>query len=84
MKNCKHCGKPLNQSQYRHNKQYKSCPACSVADGEEHIFYSYPDAFGTTLLRSTQGSPEGAQSYCRICRGNNEPIHHGNKKCSEL
>lgn len=38
----KHCGKPLNKSQYRQNKSYKSCPRCSIEDGKEHIYYIYP------------------------------------------
>lgn len=84
MQPCKHCGKALNQSQYRDGRNYKSCPHCSQADGKEHIYYPYPADFGTTPLRSTTGSPEGAQSHCQSCRGDNPPLHYGYKRCSEL
>ena len=83
-KKCKHCGKPLNKSQYRQNKSYKSCPRCSIEDGNEHIYYIYPTEFGTTPLRSSSSSPEGAQSYCQTCRGNSPSLHTGYKKCSEF
>lgn len=52
MANCQHCGKPLNISQHTADGMYKSCPRCSVKDGEEHIFFSYPDSFGETTKRS--------------------------------
>ncbi|MEG1725723.1 MAG: hypothetical protein RR313_10055 [Anaerovoracaceae bacterium] len=84
MSNCKHCGRPLKESQYRNGKQYKSCPRCSQTDGEEHIYYSYPSEFGTTPLRASSNSPEGAQSQCQECRGKNASPHSGYKKCSEL
>lgn len=84
MEKCKHCEQPISESQYKKDKQYKSCPGCSFEDGQEHIYYLYPDEFGITPLRSSQKSPEGAQSYCRSCRANNPPIHDGNKRCSEL
>jgi hypothetical protein len=66
---CKHCGNPLNQSQYSADKKYKSCPRCSSNDGKEHIYYSYPSAFGTTPLRESTRYPDGPQSHCQICRG---------------
>lgn len=84
MSNCSHCGKPLNQSQYRKEKKYKSCPRCSQADGNQHIYYEYPQEFGITSLRSSPNSPEGAQSHCQVCRGGNSAIHAGNIKCSDL
>jgi hypothetical protein len=70
MSNCVHCHKPLNQSQYNAGKTLKSCPKCSSDNGSEHVYYPYPAEFGTTSLRSSSGSPEGAQSYCVACRSN--------------
>lgn len=35
---CKHCGRPLKDSQYTHDGKWKSCPKCSVEHGEERIF----------------------------------------------
>jgi hypothetical protein len=82
---CKHCGKPLNQSQYRRrDRTYKSCPRCSVEDGEEHIYYEYPSCFGTTPLRSTESTPDGAQSYCQLCRGGKRCPHQNHFRCSQL
>jgi phage FluMu protein Com len=65
---CQHCGKQLSESQYRKGKQYKSCPKCSSDNGGEHVYYKYPENFGTTPLRASTNSPEGAQSYCYSCR----------------
>lgn len=81
--NCTHCGLPLNQSQYRRNKTKKSCPNCSVINGKEHVYYDYDAAFGTTPLRSSNTSPEGAQSYCIACRGN-QPVTLTATLCSSL
>lgn len=53
---CPICSKPLNVSQWKNG--YKSCPACSQNAGI-HIFYKYPDAFGTTPLRATPNHPDG-------------------------
>lgn len=68
---CKHCNKPLNEAQYRiiHGKKYKSCPRCSTTNGSYHVYYSYPESFGTTPARSSSGHPDGPQSYCVPCRG---------------
>jgi len=85
MSNCKHCGLPLNQSQFKSkdNQDYKSCPYCSKIDGEEHIYYEYPDTFGTTDKRASSNYPDGPQSYCRFCRSDRmNPIR--GKKCSEF
>lgn len=71
--NCKSCNKPLSESQYKNQKSLKSCPLCSVNNGDYHVYYRYPEAFGTTSKRATQNSPEGAQSYCTSCRGNQGP-----------
>lgn len=81
---CRHCGKPLNGSQYRLNREYKSCPKCSVEDGNEHIYYQYPSFFGTTPLRASQNTPDGAQSYCTRCRGKDTGPFPEGRKCSEL
>ena len=70
--NCIICGKPLNESQWRNDKQYKSCPRCSNNNGKEHVYYEYPDAFGITEKRKTSNHPEGPQSYCVSCRGPRE------------
>ena len=68
---CEICGKPLNESQYSNDKRYKSCPKCSTKNGKQHVYYTYPESFGVTNTRTTKNSPEGAQSYCTSCRGNN-------------
>lgn len=47
-KNCKVCGLPLNQSQRSADRKYKSCPKCSTKNGNEHIYYKYPENFGNT------------------------------------
>ena len=70
---CTHCKKNLSTSVYNKDKTLKSCPRCSQANGQYHVFHPYPAAFGTTDKRSTGSSPEGAQSYCTKCRGNYTP-----------
>ena len=85
MVNCKHCGKPLNQSQYSSNKAYKSCPRCSEINGEEHIFFLYPKSFGDTTKRSSDNHPDGPQSWCYAHRCNkNAPIMPGGIRCSDI
>lgn len=81
---CKHCGKPLNQSQYAQGGSLKSCPKCSTEDGEEHIFYSYPGAFGQSEKRASASIPDGAQSWCTLCRGDDYGPHYGGFRCSEV
>lgn len=82
---CQHCQEALRQSQYRGNRTYKSCPRCSVANGKEHIFYEYPSKFGTTELRATANTPDGAQSYCVLCRsGSNVGPYSDALRCSQL
>lgn len=66
---CQNCDKSLKISQYKHNDTWKSCPKCSQMNGQVHVFYRYPDKFGTTPQRSSPAHPEGAQSYCACCRG---------------
>ena len=79
--NCYSCGKPLNQAQF-HN-QLKSCPRCSVKNTNEHIFYSYPQAFGNTPRRASSNHPDGPQSHCYACRGGQEQESFTPVKCSE-
>ncbi|CAM3211893.1 phage FluMu protein Com [Sporolactobacillus spathodeae] len=79
---CAYCGKPLNEAQSR--PEFKSCPRCSTNDGNEHIYYPYSEAFGTTEKRVTRKNKDGIQSYCTRCRGNDEGPHNGAKRCSEL
>ena len=63
------CGQPLRRAQWAGKYIWKSCPGCSQAHGKEHVFYRYPDKFGTTPQRATGQHPEGPQSYCQRCRG---------------
>ncbi len=79
--NCKHCNRPLNEAQY-HN-DLKSCPNCSTQNGEEHVFYKYPEAFGTTPLRATSVRPDGPQSHCTACRGGKDQSEFDEILCSE-
>ena len=65
---CKVCGKMLNRSQYSKDGQFKCCPNCSTANGEEHVYYSYPEYFGTTTKRASSNRPDGPQSHCESCR----------------
>lgn len=83
MYNCQYCGKPLNESQYRQNRAYKSCPKCSTEDAE-HIYYPYPDSFGTTPSRVSCNTPDGAQSYCTRCRSGDLGPFPGGRKCSDF
>ncbi len=64
--NCKICGRPLNVSVYN-NKGQKSCPRCSVRNGNHHVFYNL-DEFGFSEKRITENNPQGIQSYCKKCR----------------
>lgn len=75
---CRHCENPLSIVQWSAAENWKSCPHCSTRDGSEHVFYRYPDKFGTTAARASHKHPEGPQSYCIACRGNKEP------DCSEV
>ena len=79
---CKYCNEQLNESQYK--GKYKSCPRCSTNEGEEHIFYPYPSAFGTTPKRASSNQPDGPQSYCTNCRSSGEGPYVDGKKCSDL
>jgi phage FluMu protein Com len=82
---CRQCGKPLNKSQYSSDGRYKSCPRCSVLNGEEHIFFPYPSEFGTTEKRESVNHPDGPQSYCTNHRSDpDNPIQAGGVACSEI
>ena len=65
--NCSHCNRPLNEGQF--HEDLKSCPNCSTKNGHEHVFYQYPEAFGTTPKRASSRRPDGPQSHCVACRG---------------
>ncbi|MDD3223203.1 MAG: hypothetical protein PHX70_00575 [Clostridium sp.] len=65
---CKVCHKPLNQSQYSIDGKFKSCPKCSIINGKEHVYYAYPEDFGTTQKRASSNRPDGPQSHCKSCR----------------
>ncbi len=80
---CRICGKPLNEAQYSEDRAYKSCPNCSTNEGI-HIFYKYPEGFGTTELRITQNNPEGGQSHCKSCRANKQPDKNERILCNEI
>lgn len=80
---CIICNEPLNITQWRRDKQYKSCPKCSTINGNEHVYYEFPDAFGITEKRKSHNHPEGPQSYCVACRGRGETT--ANKElCSQF
>ena len=78
--NCNRCNRPLNEAQYHEN--LKSGPNCSVNNAHEHVFYSYPDAFGTTPLRATSVHPDGPQSHCTACRGGKDASDFNSILCS--
>lgn len=80
---CPICHQPLNETQWKKEKQYKSCPCCSQ-NAKIHIFYKYPEAFGNTPLRATTNNPDGPQSYCENCRGGNKGPHPDGLKCDEI
>lgn len=81
---CRHCHQPLNKSIFKRQRTLKSCPNCSANNGSEHIFYPYPDAFGTTPRRSSASNPDGPQSHCTACRGGSDQHDFAGFKCSEV
>ena len=82
---CRVCGKPLNKSQYSQGENYKSCPRCSEINGEEHVFFRYPEDFGQSDKRETLNHPDGPQSYCYVHRPNpDRVIPRGGLLCSEI
>ena len=82
---CRVCGKKLTDAQYAMEGRYKSCPKCSVKNGEEHVFFEYSERFGESDKRITTNHPRGAQSYCSVHRSNpDKAIPTGGKLCSDL
>ena len=55
---CKVCLKPLEDAQWSKDDQYKSCPSCSTANGNEHVYYKCAE-FGFTDKRVTCNNPDG-------------------------
>jgi hypothetical protein len=72
---CEACTEPLNRSLSASNGNLKSCPNCSALNVEEnqHVFHSFPIGFGTTQARVSDPKPDGRQSWCEACRGDNGP-----------
>lgn len=62
------CGKILNHSQHSKDGKLKSCSNWSTANGEEHVYYSYHDDFGTIPKRASSNRPDGLQSHYESCR----------------
>ncbi len=81
---CSCCGEQLNKSIYKDGQNYKSCPKCSSNNGSEHVFYRYPERFGTTPARITPNNSDGAQSYCVECRGNQPALLSESFLCKDL
>lgn len=75
--NCTICNRPLNESVFNNDRTKKSCPSCSTKNGLQHVYYDFPQGFGTSSKRTTAMNPEGIQSYCTPCRGNNTPTNQG-------
>ena len=69
-------------------QRFKSCPHCSDANGNEHVFHPYPASFGKTPARKTAKNPEGFQSYCCDCRtlpkGNISRAYQNGRTCQTL
>jgi hypothetical protein len=71
MANCIACRDALGKSLFAGNREWKSCPKCSSDTAEhdcEHVYYPYPEDFGTTDERASKPNPDGPQSYCIECR----------------
>ena len=82
---CKVCGKDLTEAQYAMKESYKSCPRRSTKNGEEHVFFRYPESFGESDKRITTNHPRGAQSYCSVHRSNSDrAIPVSGILCSQL
>lgn len=65
---CITCAKPLNEPQWREDEHWKSCPACSVRGGREHIFRPFPEAFAEADLTITAVRVSARDSLCTACR----------------
>lgn len=90
---CNCCGKKLNVGMIQKQepgtgKKFKSCPHCSDANGEQHVFHPYPSSFGKTPARKTAKNPDGYQSYCCDCRtlakGKSSRVYKNGKVCSSF
>lgn len=90
---CNCCGKKLNdgmlhKSDSKTGQKFKSCPNCSDANGNEHVFHPYPGSFGKTPARKTAKNPDGDQSYCYDCRrlekDETSRVHLNGRICSSL
>ena len=64
---CEHCNRALNRSQWTRDGTMKSCPRCSMNDGEWHIFLSL-DEFGRSKARVSPKAPTGIQASCWVHR----------------
>ena len=82
--NCQNCHKPLSAVQWSSDEHWKTCPRCSAANGREHVFYPYPEKFGTTPARATHEHPEGPQSYCTRCRADRSPDFVDSCQCHDV
>lgn len=71
-KACDDCGEVLRSSIGREKNRFKSCPNCSGAAGDHHVF-RHPEEFGTTDERITENHPDGIHSWCQKCRALNRP-----------
>jgi hypothetical protein len=65
---CIACARPLNEPQFREEERWKSCPACSVRGGREHIFRPFPEAFVEADLSMTAAGSSARDSVCTACR----------------
>ena len=81
---CTHCNLPLDEAQFTDGRRWKSCPRCSQAHGEQHVFLPCPEAFGRSPRRVTGPNPEGFQSHCTPCRGDHPPNLAAGTLCSDL
>jgi hypothetical protein len=73
---CAHCDQLLKRSQHRDDGAMKSCPNCSVFEGE-HVYYPYPQSFGARAQ-----DPGRDQTDCDACRANASLPHEGGTFCS--
>lgn len=77
---CVYCGRQLSEAQDMNNGQ-KSCPKCSQLNtNKKHVYYPESD-FGHTDKRITRNNPEGIQSWCQKCRGENYGPHANGTEC---
>lgn len=81
---CKHCHNPLHMSQWAQDKALKSCPRCSLLDDAQHVFHSYPGAFGVSDKRANHIHPDGPQSYCIAHRKDKDGATDKGILCSDV